>query len=90
MRYVIVAPTYNKKTAGIKTLQELQKWLIRSGKDAVIPNININYSISIIICGDYLKCCVNCFAVASVTVPRISRLSAATLCFFVILDYRVG
>jgi len=44
MRYVIVAPTYNEKTAGIKVLQELQKWLIRSGKDAIIPNIDINAS----------------------------------------------
>ncbi|NVN88993.1 MAG: glycosyltransferase [Desulfuromonadales bacterium] len=42
MRYVIVAPTYNQKTAGIAVLQELQKWLIRSGKDAIIPNIDIN------------------------------------------------
>jgi len=42
MRYVIIAPTYNQKTAGIAVLQELQKWLIKSGKDAIIPNININ------------------------------------------------
>lgn len=42
MRYVIISPTYNEKTAGIKVLQELQKWLIRFGKDAVIPSIDIN------------------------------------------------
>jgi GT2 family glycosyltransferase len=42
MRYVIIAPTYNQRSAGIRVLQELQKWLIRFGKDAIIPNININ------------------------------------------------
>ena len=42
MRYVIIAPTYNQRSAGIRVLQELQKWLIRFGKNAIIPNININ------------------------------------------------
>jgi GT2 family glycosyltransferase/Tfp pilus assembly protein PilF len=38
MRYLIVAPSYDTKSAGIKVLYELQKWLVRFGKDAQIHN----------------------------------------------------
>jgi O-antigen biosynthesis protein len=43
MRYVITAPPYTHKSAGIKVLYELQKWLIRYGKDAMILNFKSPY-----------------------------------------------
>ncbi|NTV91345.1 MAG: glycosyltransferase family 2 protein [Clostridiales bacterium] len=46
MRYIIVTPTYNHRSAGIKVLYELQKWLIRSGKDAIVFNLNAPYPIN--------------------------------------------
>ncbi|MGE5498606.1 MAG: glycosyltransferase [Syntrophothermus sp.] len=38
MRYIIVAPPFTVKSAGIFVLYELQKWLIKFGKDAIILN----------------------------------------------------
>lgn len=46
MRYVIVAPPYNNISAGIKVLYELQKWLIRFGKDAIIMCFNSPFIIN--------------------------------------------
>ena len=40
MRYIIVAPAYTRRSAGIVVLHELQKWLIRSGKDAMVMHFN--------------------------------------------------
>jgi tetratricopeptide (TPR) repeat protein len=45
MRYVIVAPAYTRRSAGIVVLHELQKWLIRYGKDAMIMHFNDPYAI---------------------------------------------
>ena len=45
MRYVIAAPPYSRKSAGIVVLYELQKWLIKSGKDAMILNFKVPYQI---------------------------------------------
>lgn len=45
MRYIIVSPVYDHGSAGIVTLYELQKWLIRSGKDAMILNFTAPYKI---------------------------------------------
>jgi tetratricopeptide (TPR) repeat protein len=45
MRYIIVTPTYNERSAGIRVMHELQKWLIRSGKDAMILNFTAPYPI---------------------------------------------
>ncbi len=38
MRYIIAAPSFSHKSAGIVVLYELQKWLVKYGKDAVILN----------------------------------------------------
>ncbi|OIQ71300.1 hypothetical protein GALL_470850 [mine drainage metagenome] len=35
-RYVIVAPPYQHNSAGIRVLYDLQKWLVRSGLDAIV------------------------------------------------------
>ena len=45
MRYIIAAPRYSRKSAGIVVLHELQKWLIRFGKDAMILNFKVPYEI---------------------------------------------
>jgi hypothetical protein len=46
MRYIIAAPSYNGKSAGIRVLYELQKWLVRFGKDAMILNWNAPYPVN--------------------------------------------
>ena len=46
MRYIIVSPVYNRKSAGVKVLYELQKWLIKFGKEAIILNFNAPYPIN--------------------------------------------
>jgi GT2 family glycosyltransferase/Tfp pilus assembly protein PilF len=38
MRYVICAPPYTQKSAGIFVLYELQKWLARFNQDAIVVN----------------------------------------------------
>jgi len=38
LTYFIYAPSYRHCSAGIRALYELQKWLIRSGEDAVVVN----------------------------------------------------
>jgi len=38
MRYVILSPSYIGYSAGVRALYELQKWLIRIGKDAIVVN----------------------------------------------------
>jgi GT2 family glycosyltransferase len=45
MRYIIAAPPYSRRSAGIVVLYELQKWLIRLGKDAMILNFKVPYQI---------------------------------------------
>ena len=63
MRYIIVAPAYTRRSAGIVVLHELQKWLIRSGKDAMVMHFNDPFPIEDddivvypeIICGNPLK-----------------------------------
>lgn len=45
MRYIIAAPPYTQRSAGIKVLYELQKWLIRYGKDAIILNFTVPFQI---------------------------------------------
>jgi tetratricopeptide (TPR) repeat protein len=46
MRYIITAPNYTNKSAGIKVLYELQKWLIRFGKDAMVLNFDAPFQIA--------------------------------------------
>ena len=45
MRYIILAPAYTRRSAGIVVLHELQKWLIRSGKDAMVMHFNDPFNI---------------------------------------------
>ena len=45
MRYVIAAPSYTQKSAGIRVLYELQKWLVRYGKDAMVLNFKSPYQV---------------------------------------------
>lgn len=43
MRYIVYAPLFDRKSAGIVTLYELQKWLVRLGQDAIVVPFGDKY-----------------------------------------------
>lgn len=45
-RYVVVAPPFEHNSAGIRVLYELQKWLVRSGLDAIVCTWFNGYPVS--------------------------------------------